>query len=275
MKKIINFYCIIFILFSSTCTYAQTQACQFGPNASIESIKKIILEMHHNEDNKHEGGLSFPHAVPLNTTVNFESTSDESNNTDNSRKVINYEALLRPQKNYTFNLLNLIMFKLNKNKNLMYVCLNYDSEKLAESHLTIYFLSVKGLDTKPKNSNIFTNIFSYVSGSKSTSPSVDDEVAKLTRIPIEFFALHLITQDVTNWLEEIPIIGTVFKIPGTAIKFSGDLISGFTGSLGGGVEKIDITHKEIIFSNFVNANNTEDTHVIYRFNLEENGISIF
>lgn len=275
MKKIINFYFSIAILFFSTYAYAQSPACQFGPHASIEYIKKIVLEMHNNQDALKDDGLSFPNTVPLNTVANFEFSPDDSNNSDNFHKVINYEAILRPQKNYTINLLNLLMFKLNKNKNLMYVCLNYDSDKLSEARLTIYFLSVIGLNTKSKTKNIFSNILNILTDAKNNAPNVDDEIAKLSRIPIELFALHLITQDITNWLKEIPIIGTVFKIPGTALKFSGNLISSFTGSIGAGIERIDITQKEIIFSNFVNSKNIEETNVIYRLNLEENGISIF
>lgn len=272
MNNIINIS--LFILFFSNYTYAQPQACQFGLNASVEHIKKIVLDMHNDENALKDDGLSFPNTVPLNTELNLEFSADESLNSDDSHKIINYEAILRPQKNYSINLLNLIIFKLNRDKNLMYVCLNYDSNKLEEAHLTIYFLSVAGLNTKPKKKNIVSNFFSAFTDLNNT-PSADDKIAKLTRIPIELFALHLITQEITNWLQEVPYIGKVFKVPGAALKFSGNLISKFTGSIGAGVERIDITQKEMIFSNFVSSKNSENTHVIYRLNLEEHGISIF
>ncbi len=273
MKKVLgSFLTITTVLLLTPSLQALPYGCQIMPKDAVKLTDKLIRAFYE----KTEEPGSIARYLPNNLPINGEVQQEVDKATGDSIDQIKYEAILRPKKSDYFHLFHLIMFKLERTRNLMYVCLNHDSRKPKESHLTIYFMLAYGLErVSSERDNITTVPGDWLFGPGGIFNGKSSSVAQITRVPVELVPLHHLTDDVSNWTENIPLIEEVFKIPGTALKFSGVLLARINEKLGAGVERIEVTSKAIEFANSVDLDHPEKRNVLYRLELAELGLKSF
>jgi hypothetical protein len=242
------------------------------PNKAVEITDRFIKTFYEQTQKDDEHPRYVPNYIPIATKIEQVNHPE----TDRVDRQMKYEAILRPRKSATFRMLQLILFKLDRSRHLMYVCFNLDSQKMEETHLTIYFLLAYGLESKfTERDNFATAPGDWLFGPDGLFRSDSDPVAKITRVPVELAPLHHLSNGMSDWTEAIPLASSVFRIPGTMLKFSGTLLSRINEKLGAGVERITITQKSIEFANQVDLEHPEDAHVLYELDFAEQGVTPF
>lgn len=276
-QKSTNLFLVVFCwglvwLGRGSSVYALPYGCQVMPAKAVSVVDQLIKGFYNRNEQDSSADPSLPSNLPLNT--NIDSVVDV--NTGKSTQQIQYESVLRPKKSENFQLLNLILFKLERTRHLMYVCFNLNSLKPEESHLTIYFILAYGLEPNSfDRDNLSTAPGDWLFGPGGLLHSRNDSVAQITRIPVELSPLSALTDGVDNLTDNIPIFEEVFKIPGSLIKFSGVLLARANEKLGAGVERIEVTSKYIEFANKVDLDHPEKAHILYRLDLAEKGLTTF
>lgn len=251
---------------------ALPNGCQIMPGDAVRLTDKMIKAFYE----KAEQYDTRSHFLPNNLPINAEFLQEVDGLTGQPYDQFKYEAVLRPKKTDYFHLFHLVMFKLERTRNLMYVCFNHDSRKPEQSYLTIYFMLGYGLEPNSTHrDNLSTMPGDWLFGPGGLFGSKTSAVAQITTVPVELVPLHQLTDGVSDWTENIPVVEEIFKFPGTALKFSGVLLARVNEKLGAGVERIKVTSKEIEFSNSVDLNHPENSNVIYRLNLQEHGLKTF
>jgi hypothetical protein len=88
-------------------------------------------------------------------------------------------------------------------------------------------------------------------------------VVEAARIPVELTPLHHITNGTTDLTAGIPFVEQIFKVPATALQWTGGLLNRLNEGLGAGIERIVITPEKIEFANQVDLNHPENANIIY------------
>lgn len=239
---------------------AQTAGCRVLPAEAVDFADGLIKRIYFASPNKNSKSLIMPDNVPINTEFVGEFGKNSARSSHNAQ----YEALLRPRKTGFFHILHVVLFKLDRSRNFLYVCMNENSKRPQDSHLTIYFMAAYGLEeTKWDN-------MAYMPGDLAWGPagllkSAQGSVAKITRLPVILTPVHFLTHDAMDLLDYIPLIGRALKIPGSVVRWSGELINRINEKLGLGVERIVIQPHVIEFSNYVDLKKPDRANVLYRW----------
>lgn len=250
----------------SKISFALEFGCQFMPTQAIKLLDKSVRNYFHKQQINADGTIILPNIIPLQNQVQQEISPNDGKTIEQTQ----YEAILRPKHSDYFQLLHLIMFKLERTRHLMYVCFNENTSKPNENHVTIYFLSAYGLEPISMNrDNLSTVLGDWLMGPNGLFNSNTGSVAEITRIPIELLPLHYATNGMSDFTEDLPYIGKVLKTPGTAIQFSGNLLNQINQVLRAGVERIVITSKKIEFASSVDLSHPENAKILYEFSLTQ------
>lgn len=258
-----NLYLIFFMTVLLTTSWGQAleMGCQFKLAQTVKLVDKSIRTYYKKQQIETDGTIQVPNIIPLQNQVYQELES----NSETPQEQTQYEAVLRPKQSDYFHLLHLVMFRLERTRNLMYVCFNHNSLHPSENHVTIYFLNAYGLEPISMNRDNLSTIFGdWLLGPDGLIANPSDALASITRIPIELVPLHIATNGLKDFTENIPVIDKIFKAPGTAMQIPGNLINKINQALSVGVERIVVTPEYIEFASSVNLDRPNEAKILYR-----------
>jgi hypothetical protein len=237
-----------------------TVGCRFVPAQALAYADKVINRIYFSSPRKNSSSSIMPDNVPINT----EFVGEISKNSDKGYQNSQYEALLRPRKTGFFHLLHVVLFKLDRSRNFLYVCMNHNSKRPQDSHLTIYFMAANGFE-KPRSEKMsfLPNAFNWQGA--GLFDSATGSGAKIAGLPVILTPVHFVTNDALNLLDYIPLIGEAFRIPSGIVKWTGEMINRINEKLGLGVERIVIKSHVIEFANYVDLKNPERANILYRW----------
>ncbi|MGZ3746632.1 MAG: hypothetical protein ACXWRE_04665 [Pseudobdellovibrionaceae bacterium] len=259
------FFLHFFLLTATQQALALQYGCRLTPKDAVAMTDRLIQKFYKNSE-----GSAEPRYLPNNLPINTEIQQEVDPKTNQANDHVQYEAILRPKKTDYFPLQNIMLFKLERSRNLMYVCFNHNSKKPEENHLTIYFMSAYGLEPASANRDDLTTIpGDWFFGPGGLFQGISGSVTELTRVPIEIIPVDYIAKDVSDWTESIPILRNIIQVPVTGLNFTAEFLALINRTLGAGVERIVITANEIEFSNSVDLDNPEKANVLYRLKLVE------
>jgi hypothetical protein len=240
--------------------HSHSHSCQTAPIEAIRGLDKFIKSLATEAERSGSGRYEVPNLLPLGSGLEFQSDLQ----TEASSRRVHYEALLRPRGDQVFELFHLILFKLERARHVLYVCLNQNSEKPDETYMSIYFLKAYGLQSSEKGDRDWVHRpGDWLFGPEGLLRWGEQPVVQLARIPVEVMPLHRLTNGTTDLTEGIPFVEEAFKVPGTALKFTGSLLSSLNEKLGAGIERITLTPTKIEFANDVDPEHPERATVIY------------
>ena len=295
--------------------------CEANPKMAVKYVDQLVRTLYKLRKVDPDSSLQFPDLIPLQRNDYVGSFSFDKRKNESANKV-SYQAILRPKlilrknkdgtpdKNIWGNLvwdvptlrfLNLVMFKLDRSRHLMYVCGNYDSKHPENLKLTIYFIVAYGLVDREveltgdisKDEKLLPE-FDYTSGDFSVNRhkkeaddnsdtifgdwlfgpgkifgSKNSSVASIGRIPVEFLPFSTLTGGVVDIIEWLPGLDVLLKVPASGIKLTGRLASKVISDLGAGVQRIELTNNKLEFASDVDLDNPSKATIIYTLPLKD------
>jgi hypothetical protein len=283
--------------------------CQPRPKVAVNYVDQKIRNLYEQRKVDETHQLQFPDTVIFNnlsTDISVERQSGAA------KLVLNYEGVLRPQlllkknkagevvfddnnlpvtESPTFDLFNLIQFKLDRARHMMYVCFTFNENHADPVKMTIYFMLAYGLVDRPQKltSNEDENYSDMVAlqeaadnhqgyhesatgdwlfGAGSPFRSKQSSVARITRVPISLVPLSALTSGSAGILERIPFFGKWFTVPAAGLRMTDLIFSRLNEVLGAGVERIVVTSSQIEFATSVNLERPERAKVLYTLKLD-------
>ncbi len=266
-KIIVRFFGLILagslgVSFSAS---ALEYGCHFKPS-QIEQIAFNWIQGHwkqleNQKKNSSEPRIELPNSLGVNASFQSPGTLD-------------YEAFLRPRKTEALFFLGTFVVQLSREDNLVYVCLHEDVNDPDRSHLTIYFLKAYGIDPPlqgkfsldrlanlPGNilfspDGIF-NLFGILGNKGPIKP------VSVTPVSVGITPTYWLTEKPNSLVDGIPVLGSVLKVPGTALQLVGNILDTAKEKLGAGAERMVITSKYYEFSTAVNLSHPSQSLVLF------------
>lgn len=253
----------LFILTDFQGAFAQTKGCQILPSEAVSMADRVIKRLYFGTPRTGEHAL----VMPDNLTINNEVMGGFDKMKSKAHHHVRYEALLRPKKTGFFHMLGIVLFKLDRSRNFLYVCVNDDSEKIKETHLSIYFMHAYGLEPEQKE-NLANLPGDWFWGPGGVLKGAKSSVVKLTRLPVILTPVHFLTNDALNILEPFPWMSKLLLFPSAFLQFSGEVLNSINEKLGLGVQRILVRPNVIEFANFVDENNPEKATTLFTLKRE-------
>lgn len=258
---------LIILIFSLTeFAFALQVGCRIVPKQAVYIVDKMIHSSFMETTNEEDRSRYLRNTIPINTRVEYSTVK----NSNQIHDTVQYESILRPLKTDEFDLFKLILFKLERTRHLMYVCLNFNSLIPSETHLTIYFMQAYGLEPQTLGRDNLTTIpGDWLFGPDGILKSKNDKVAQIARIPIQFLPLEKLSNSFSFFARILPNLDKIFQIPSGILKIPVGILSKINEKLGAGVERIEVTSTGIEFANSVDLANPQKANILYRFDFNK------
>jgi hypothetical protein len=267
------FIMISLIYFISESSWSANYGCNLTPRQALEIINNEVYRMHYMIANHESPILDVEDSMPQPMKVNY----NYDFRTQKKDVSVHYETIVRPQKTGYPKLFNSFYVQMERARHLMYVCLNFNSILPEESHLSIYFIEVHGLD--PEASNQEDDVFKSAAN-KLFQPGgilnwAKGSVANIAPLKMELAPLGYITKEIHDGIKQIPVVGDLFEIPEGAAMILQSGLGAYNQILTTGVSKIEVTRSTLSFFKDTDPDKTIINIPILVIDLKKIGIDPF
>lgn len=249
----------LFLLFSlllmgATPGFAINYGCDLTPRQALEIVNAEIYKMHF-AIGEHKGDLfevddSMPEPMKVNYNYNFKTQKKEV--------YLKYETIVRPQQSGRPKLFNTFYVDMQRARNLMYVCLNFDSAHPEQSHLSVYFIEAHGLDPRAseQDDDFFNSVANKLFQPGGVLNWTKDSLARLAPLKMQLAPLGYITKEMHDGIKDIPVIGDIFEIPEGAAMILQSGLATYNRVLGTGISKVEVTRNGVSFFKDIDPDKT-------------------
>lgn len=258
MKKLNCAFLVMGFLFLPHRLFAQSKGCQILPADAVSMADRVIKRMYFGVPRTGEHPMLMPDTIPISSEI----TGGYDKKTDKPHHHVQYESIMRPKKTGFFQMLGMILFKLDRSRNFIYVCVNDDSAKPEETHMTIYFMYAYGLEPGQKD-DVANMAGDWLWGPGGVLKSSKSSVVKLTRLPVILTPVQFVTNDALNFFDSFPWLSKLLLFPSAFLKVSGEVLNSINEKLGLGVQRIVVKPHVIEFDNFVDEKNPEKATTLF------------